>query len=678
MRKELQKTLSLKYSLTDADTCSICGFEEYENQLNFAHNDVKGTIDFDGDDSLFCVSLKLRNIHESSYIHSRFEKVAFSLKVDKEDTFLAHYNYNGWWTKPFFAKEYRDIPKNTQLLSWQKDGVFYVLLTLCDDNFKSLITPTEKAVGVELVSNTCGYSNIQSKAFVVCCDTDPYIAYKRAMRYALEILDTTNRLVDARRYPEVLNYLGFCTWNAFYSDVNSDGVIEKADEFLQKELPVKWMLIDHGWSRQEDEMLCGFDEDKIKFPGGLKSLKKELQKRGVDYLGVWQGFGGHWGTIKCDSDVYNLMRENLLTTNTGHIIPYPSKEKCFAFWNAWHRYLRQQGIDFIKVDIQSSLIVFTKGQLSIGKAARESHLGLEASAGVNFDGALINCMGMAMEQVFNRPISAVCRNSNDFFPKKENSFKTHVYENAYNSLYHSHVSIGDFDMWWTEHPDAQNNAYLRAISGGPLYISDRVGETDVKKIWPLILSDGYVLRCENQGTVTRDQIYCDPSKENRAVKLWNIKGETGYVGMFNCCENSITATAVIGAADVPEIKDAERYLVYLQEKDDFVILNRGETLELTVAANSSELASITPITQGVAFLGNIDKYISSAVVESSIKGEKSMLYIIKEGGNIVFYSEKAVKRVVINGNETIFESNNNIYSVDCSHTQDRSIIEILN
>ncbi len=677
MIKDIINYLSLKYSLTDANPSTVCKFEQTENQLSFVHDDVRGCVSLTGDNNLFAVSLKMHNTHESSYIHSRFEEIKFSITVDKEESFLALYNYNGWWTKPLFAKEYKDIPKNTQLLSWQKNGMCYVLLTLCDDNFKSIIMPAEEAVEVELMSNTCGYSNLQTKAFVVCSDTDPYTAYERAMHYALEILDTTNRPTATRRYPDMFNYLGFCTWNAFYSDVNKDGVIEKADEFLQKKLPVKWMLIDHGWSRQENEMLCGFDEDKEKFPGGLKLLKRELQKRGVDRLGVWQGFGGHWGTIKRDSDVYNQMHENLLTTNSGHIIPYPTKEKCFAFWNTWHRYLRQQGVDFIKVDIQSSLSVFTKGQFSIGKAARESHLGLEASAGVNFDGALINCMGMAMEQVLNRPVSAVCRNSNDFFPKKENSFKAHVYENAYNSLYHSHVSIGDFDMWWTKHPDAQNNAYLRAVSGGPLYISDQLGETDAEKIWPLILNDGYVLRCEKQGIITKDQVYRDPSKEKRAVKLWNIKGETGYVGVFNCCEHGVTATAEFKASDVAKIAETDRYLVYLQTQGDFIILNKDDTLELSIASNCSELASITPIIQGFAFIGNINKYISSAVIENAIKGDNSMLYVLKEGGDVAFYSEKAVAKVMINGKNTTFDCNNNIYKVDCSYTKEKMIIEIL-
>ena len=36
------------------------------------------------------------------------------------------------------------------------------------------------------------------------------------------------------------------------------------------------------------------------------------------------------------------------------------------------------------------------------------------------DGAIINCMGMAMENILSRPTSAISRNSDDFMPNKEN------------------------------------------------------------------------------------------------------------------------------------------------------------------------------------------------------------------------------------------------------------------
>ena len=41
-------------------------------------------------------------------------------------------------------------------------------------------------------------------------------------------------------------------------------------------------------------------------------------------------------------------------------------------------------------------------------------------------------------------------------------------------------------MFYTDHRENRCNSMLRAVSGGPVYISDKVGETDPAWVWPLI------------------------------------------------------------------------------------------------------------------------------------------------------------------------------------------------
>ncbi|MBQ7901239.1 MAG: hypothetical protein IJ365_04660 [Clostridia bacterium] len=36
-------------------------------------------------------------------------------------------------------------------------------------------------------------------------------------------------------------------------------------------------------------------------------------------------------------------------------------------------------------------------------------------------------------------------------------------------------------MWWSNHPTARSSGMLRAISAGPVYLSDRIGESDLSK-----------------------------------------------------------------------------------------------------------------------------------------------------------------------------------------------------
>lgn len=635
---------------------------------------IQGCLRFTHHENGMVVSLQLTTAVEISYIHPRFHAISLVAQVEADGNFLAHYNYNGWWTCPDFAQNMAQIKANTQILGWQKADSTFVLTALCDDQFKSKLSGSQEGLRITLDANTCGYSAVDTQVCVLQWGEDPYQVYQDAMGASLQTLNTTKRNGAQRRYPELFEYLGFCTWNAFYHDVNQVGVLAKADEFTKKELPVKWMLLDHGWSEQDGVHLKEFTEDFEKFPQGLQGLKTQLAQRGVDHLGVWQGFCGHWGTISKHGQLYQQMQDNFLHTHTGDVIPYPSKEKTFTFWNAWHRYLKQQGVDFVKVDIQSSLATFTQGHMAIGEAAREAHLGLEASVGVNFDGALINCMGMGTEQLFNRPVSGIARNSNDFFPKKELSFIKHAYENAYNTLYHSALIHGDWDMWWTKHPDATSNAYLRALSGGPLYISDCVGETQAEQLWPLILQDGRVLRCQSQGVVVKSQIFQNPADSAQALKIWNRHGNTAYVGAFPCYPVAEQADYTIGPADINA--SGGDYLVVDYTTDSCGYLPEGETLQGTLAGSASALYSLTPVVNGFAFLGNREKYISSGVIERTVDTDPThKLFVLKEGGKVTFYAT-ATPTVRVNGLVVKPTCDNHIYTYDCSAMKQTVVIEI--
>lgn len=95
-----------------------------------------------------------------------------------------------------------------------------------------------------------------------------------------------------------------------------------------------------------------------------------------------------------------------------------------------------------------------------------------------------------MENILSRPTSAISRNSDDFMPNKENGFVEHLLQNAYNSVYHDELYYCDWDMFWTKHEDAVKHSLLRAISGGPIYVSDQIGDTNPDVLKPLAYHNG--------------------------------------------------------------------------------------------------------------------------------------------------------------------------------------------
>ena len=54
----------------------------------------------------------------------------------------------------------------------------------------------------------------------------------------------------------------------------------------------------------------------------------------------------------------------------------------------------------------------------------------------------------------------------------------------------------------TNDPQALKNSVLRAISGGPIYVSDKLGESQADMLRPLTLSDGRILRTDRPAVPT--------------------------------------------------------------------------------------------------------------------------------------------------------------------------------
>ena len=205
------------------------------------------------------------------------------------------------------------------------------------------------------------------------------------------------------------------------------------------------MLIDDGWFPGKDAMIYGFKHEPKKFPTGFKPMIDEIKSKGdVKWFGVWHALMGYWSGIAPDCELAKQESRHLFKTSKGYLIPSPLNGSRFSYH--WNEILRQEGIDFLKVNRQSSCDLYFEGMLPVSEATRCMNRELELGASL-MDGVIINCMGMAMENVLGRPTSAMSRNSDDFFPEQENGFVEHLLQNAYNSTYHDEIYYCCWDMF---------------------------------------------------------------------------------------------------------------------------------------------------------------------------------------------------------------------------------------
>lgn len=573
------------------------------------------------------------------------------------DGIMANYQSSPWWTRPAFAHSTGELPDKTLSVLMDMGGEYVHMYPMCDGNYRTCIKGEGARTELKASIRCTGYSAMSGVMLAVGIGSDPYLTVHNTMAAGLQSVREPVPMKEGRSDIDALGLLGWCTYDAFYREVTHDKIITKLKEFKQKNIPVRMLLIDSGWFVHNEGGTVGQKATDLranpdKFPNGLKGLIDEVKRDyGIEKVGIWHGLSVIWQGIEKGSYAYEQTKDWLTELNSGLCFPSFDRQKAFGFYNYWHSYLKSEGIDFIKVDLQAEMPIMAENVVNINDAMKGLHAGFEASAALHFGGDVINCMGMAQENVQSRPLSGVARNSDDFFPKKENGFSEHFLQNGYNSVYHGQIYFCDFDMWWTQHESAHQSAILRAVSGGPVYVSDPIGCTDGDELMRMCNGSGVLYRCDNNGVICRDNLFSSPATDGTVAKMFNMCADSGLVAAFNTDSEGRTVTGHIKAADVEGI-DGEKFLCYMHNSKTLKTVSLNEHINLTLNKNEGELAVFVPVCDGFAALGLTDKYVCPATVIESGKN----FALLTEGGNFAFYSADRVTSVTANGETVPYNS----------------------
>ena len=294
------------------------------------------------------------------------------------------------------------------------------------------------------------------------------------------------------------------------------------------------------------------------------------------------------------------------------IIPINDVEKQFGFWDDWHSYLQDCGIDFVKVDNQTSGWLYY-GICPMVEGTSIAHRAIERSIDKHFGGKVINCMGMDMENVLQRPHTAISRNSDDFYPDRENGFAKHITQNVYNAIWHSQMYFCDYDMWWSGRAEPVKSGLLRAVSGGPVYVSDAVGETDASNILPVAGTDGNIFRLEEAGRPTLDIVYTDCAKDGKALKVSNRKGDAFAVAVFNISRREISDSLEL--SDVEGFPAGRQFVAYEYFTKTFRMADSGTAFRFTLGEDDLRAYSVYPVENDGSgdyiMLGDTGRYVGA-------------------------------------------------------------------
>lgn len=571
----------------------------------------------------------------------------FEVKFDNIENFnqgIAAYLFGDWesWTKPIVFDKFNLLPShkiNYSLLKYS-DNVYCAVLPICS---KGRVATLGGGDGFGVVSVDYSAKHKKNIDLVLFSfHQNPYQAVSVAYDKAMHFMNRAQNLRVNKTYPNLFENIGWCTWNAMYEKVSESEIVKGVQKFKDKGINLPWLLIDDGWLKIKNKKLVSFDFDKNKFPQGIAPVVKHLNKLGVKDVGVWHTMNGYWNGVSKDFDQ---------TQYKSYLVQYRDKESVhdeklsdsiyniasfqpegFKWFDSWHRFLKNNGINFIKVDQQSVLKRVSKNcfqdasYLDICKGLESN---LQRSVNSNFNGNIINCQNMAIEAMYNIGSSSIIRNSDDFFPERTAYFSldvekgnaaAHVLMNIHNSLWTQQIAWPDYDMFQSHHKDAEYHAILRAISGGPVYLSDKVGKQDETVIKKLIDRTGKLLRADVPAKPTIDCIFNINIK--KAFKAFSQIGDNYLLAIWNTDDVDILK-------DKWSLKDincnlSESYFVYEHNSKQSFELNSKKSHYIELARMGWLYYNIIPEINGVAIVGFSEKYNSVATIKSKVIRKKQI------------------------------------------------------
>lgn len=559
------------------------------------NNEAALTVSKTENDGSVLFSIKLRLIHQRERVGvlASEKAVEFELNLPETEKVLGSTHSNAWWMEPQFCGRFEELKLRTQGALLKCGNEYICLLPLNGENCYC-----EFGEGrVYLSTGSLEHDEIGGCFLCVSKSGNPFTAVKNAYRFARKNGGINGKLIEEKEWPKQLKGLGMCTWNMCWKDLTSEKIYRKLDELREKKIPVKWFLFDNGWLQEKDRRLISFKENRERIPEGLKECISRIKNEyGIEYVGVWHTFNGYEMGIDPDSELYERQKENLEKMPGGTVVLSRDESKAFEFWDSWHTYLESCGVDFIKVDSQSTYPILCEGRGSGVGFTRSNQRALERSAEKHFGGAVINCMGMDMLNVLERN-TVISRTSGDYDPDgNPDRFFKHVLQDVWTSIWHGVMYRSDFDMFRSASDGLfEHESVLRAVSGGPVYISDEDGVTDYDNLRRCINADGTLPLMEHSALPTEDILFEDCFANGRPVKIWNEKnGNFAFVLLAR----ETVRDETIRPDCIPGINPEAEYAVYEYFTGSRFVIKGSGSFRVSFEPGEVRAYSLMPVRDG--------------------------------------------------------------------------------
>ena len=583
-------------------------------------------------------------------------------KIENLDRFICSFRDEPFFMRPKVGGCVDEIPPETQWLGVRHtDGSFSVYFSMAFELYRTCFFGKEGQLWISARTGDEGLAARSFCAFYQITGNDFYELVRKAAESVAERFGTCS-LRREKKKPEIMNLFGWCTWDSFYNQVRGEDIPVGLESFRKGGVVPKLLILDDGWQTTSDHdrhggqwKLSGLQANE-KFLPDLKYTVDAAKDYGVEKFFVWHAICGYWGGLDPNAEAMGkyapVLSRAVHTEGVRQLNPVrweqerfefgiAAPEKFSVFYDDYHSYLKSQGVAGVKVDVQSAMEAHGQGRgggIRMTRVAREA---LEASVQKHFNGEMINCMSNGNDMVYHCKNSNLMRSSGDFYPERESSHSAHIFHNAVNSIWLSQFVWCDWDMFQTGHRFGPYHAAARAISGSPVYVSDRVDEHDFDLIRSLTDRNGKVMLAQNVAMPTLDCLFTDPGEEKSLYKIFNRNLYGSVIGVFSF--GGEKQSIRISPADVPD-NSAGNYALYSYRTGKTAVVSLKEAMEISLEGMQWDIITISKIENGFAILGLTEKLNCGGAV----CGIENRLIRLADEGNLLMYTEaEGFKTVVV-------------------------------
>jgi len=455
-------------------------------------------------------------------------------------------------------------------------------------------------------------------------------------------------------YYDYFNYLGWCSWEHFKGKISEENLLGAIDGIEASGLPVRYVLIDDGHTSNQHGAIDSFRPRPDKFPHGWAPLLARRRPDGIRWMGLWHDFRGYTNGIAPNNDFGEALNRHFERLSDTSLIVRNTPESALAFYRAFMGSVKDAGFNFVKTDFQSAQLAQLSGKVdnAVQRCAANSQAFETAISELGL--GLINCNWHNPCNFFNCRDSCIGRCSIDYSKGSTVSAKRHLWQSYGNILWLGQLAWGDHDMFHSSHEGVGRiMAVSKAVSGGPVYLSDAPEAFVPDIIRPLCYQDGRLLRPLAPAAPLPDAAFVDPCihavpyrviaplpRRCAAVVLYNLytgKGEP-VVKAEVAAADYASAGGMIQPYAGPWQPPEEGLVVYDWSAGTARRLEGSYTVDL--AGFTDRLLHLCPIRHGWAVIGRTDKYLSPAAVEVVSISDTEVTMRMVEAGPLAVWTSR--------------------------------------